>query len=461
MSDDSFDCVIIGAGMSGLAAGIRLAMYNNKVCILESHSIEGGLNSYYQRKGFKLDVGLHALTNFAPKGNKKGPLGKLLKQLRIPYDLFHLKQQIQSRVAFADCSLKFTNELDILISEVEENFPSEKENFLRLVKHIQDFNELDYDNKYISAKEVVSNFIKDPLLNEMIFCPVLIYGSAWENDMDFSQFVIMFKSIFLEGFSRPQGGVRTILNLLLERFKELGGEIRFRSAVEEIKVEGNKAIGVILKSGHFIRTNKILSSAGLVETQSLLGRENNPEHVGKMAFTESIVLLDKKPCEFGVEDTIIFYNQGTKYNYSCPSTLYDKSSAVLCLSNNFLEDDEQQGIYRVTNMANFEMWNQLERAHYREEKNKVLLNAKDTIKRFIPLFEGKELLNDVFTPKTVKRFTRHENGCVYGSPVKIKNGKTDIDNLFLCGTDQGFLGVVGAMLSGISMANLHVLMGGR
>jgi hypothetical protein len=30
-------------------------------------------------------------------------------------------------------------------------------------------------------------------------------------------------------------------------------------------------------------------------------------------------------------------------------------------------------------------------------------------------------------------------------------------NLYLCGTDQGFLGIVGAMLSGISMANYHIL----
>jgi hypothetical protein len=29
--------------------------------------------------------------------------------------------------------------------------------------------------------------------------------------------------------------------------------------------------------------------------------------------------------------------------------------------------------------------------------------------------------------------------------------------VFLCGTDQGMLGIVGAMLSGISIANQHLL----
>ena len=36
-----YDAVIIGAGMSGLAAGIRLAMFDQKVCILEKHLISG------------------------------------------------------------------------------------------------------------------------------------------------------------------------------------------------------------------------------------------------------------------------------------------------------------------------------------------------------------------------------------------------------------------------------------
>ena len=41
-----YDTIIIGAGMSGLAAGIRLAHYEKKVCILERHTIPGGLNSF-------------------------------------------------------------------------------------------------------------------------------------------------------------------------------------------------------------------------------------------------------------------------------------------------------------------------------------------------------------------------------------------------------------------------------
>ena len=55
---------IIGAGMSGIAAGIRLAHFGKKVCIFERHYVPGGLNSFYALDGRKYDVGLHAMTNF-------------------------------------------------------------------------------------------------------------------------------------------------------------------------------------------------------------------------------------------------------------------------------------------------------------------------------------------------------------------------------------------------------------
>ena len=91
-----YDTIIIGAGMSGLAAGIRLAYYDQRVCILERHTTIGGLNSFYRQGGRNYDVGLHAMTNFTPKGTRTGPLARLLRQLRIGWDEFGLCPQIGS-----------------------------------------------------------------------------------------------------------------------------------------------------------------------------------------------------------------------------------------------------------------------------------------------------------------------------------------------------------------------------
>jgi phytoene dehydrogenase-like protein len=463
MPNSKYDTIIIGAGMSGLAAGIRLSMYNKKVVILEKHTISGGLNSYYTRGKRKFDVGLHALTNFVTPKDRRKPFNKLMKQLRIPYEEFKLHPQNYSIIQFPDKNLKFTNEINFLIEEINCNFPHEIDGFMKLLAHIKNFNEVDLSNETVMAKVVVRNFIKDESLIEMIFCPLLIYGSAWENDMDFSQFVIMFKSIFLEGFGRPSGGVRTIIDLLLKRFEECGGELRFKSEVTRIISKNEKITSVEINGNEVIDCDTILSSMGLPETLAVIDCENlSIPRVGNLSFTESILITDKKPKELGIDATIIFYNNRPEYLYQRPMSLFDSESAVVCFPNNFTHDDFDEGILRITNIANFDLWNeqlQESRHLYLEKKNDVFNQSLNILKNCGLNSNYEVLFKDIFTPTTIKRYTGHFGGTVYGSIDKSRNGQTAIQGLFICGTDQGFLGIVGSMLSGISMANLHILSG--
>ena len=216
MKDSHYDVAIIGAGMSGLAAGIRLAHFGRKVCIFERHNAPGGLNGFYSFSGRKYDVGLHAMTNFVPPGVKGTPLGKLLRQLRIDRDEFALCPQKQSRIAFRDCSLRFTNDFAVLEAEVAARFPGQADGWRALVQVVRSYDDVALDARPVSARELVGRHLSDPLLVDMIFCPVMYYGSAQERDMEFGQFVTMFKALFLEGFARPLEGVRVILRVLLE-----------------------------------------------------------------------------------------------------------------------------------------------------------------------------------------------------------------------------------------------------
>jgi len=455
-----YDTIIIGAGMSGLAAGIRLAMFDQKVCILEKHKVPGGLNSYYERFGRRLDVGLHAMTNFCRKGEKGRPLTKLLKQLRIPYEQLELYPQHFSRIVFPRRQLSFSNDQQLLISEIARCFPRQKENFSRLLEVVLRFDDVNLQNRYQSAKEKVRGFITDENLLEMIFCPLLIYGSAWENDMDFSQFVIMFKSIFLEGFSRPKNGVRSIIHLLIEKYLQLGGELRLGAGIRKIDVENGVVRQVILENGEILQAGRVMSSIGLPETMNMVSEPQECPAAGAMSFTETILFFDKKPAEQGILETIIFYNNREQYLYRKPDELCDYDSAVVCFPNNFAHDDYDEGVIRVTFIANFEKWNELDRPVYLLKKKEVRDQSLALIKQLFPRFDAKLNYWDVFTPRTIMRYTGHLRGAVYGTTQKVRDGRTAIKNLFICGTDQGFLGIVGAMLSGISMANLHCLMNG-
>lgn len=459
-----YDAVIIGAGMSGLAAGIRLAMFDKKVLILEKHIISGGLNSYYSRREkstkeiLDFDVGLHALTNFAKKGERRKPLTKLLKQLRIPYDSLKLCEQTHSLIQFKSENLKFSNDFELLESEIAKKFPKEIDQFRKFVLFLNEFNEVDLKNTYLPAREKLGEYFTDKLLIEMILAPLLIYGSAWENDMDFSQFAIMFKSIYMEGFSRPEGGVRTILNLLESRYAEVGGEIKYRALVENIDTSGETKI-IHLKNGESLKTKMIFSSAGLPETNKMLETSKQTEApIGKLSFMESLIVLkDKTPLK-NFDPTIVFYNDSDIYTYKKPTDYFDASSAVFCLPDNYERNKlgEGHGIVRVTYMANFDLWNTASKEKYKEMKERVLSQALELSSTFLKSSLD-VFYQDVFSPRTIKKYTGHIDGTVYGSTLKKRDGKSGVDGVYLIGTDQGFLGIVGAMLSGISIANLYGL----
>jgi phytoene dehydrogenase-like protein len=471
MKDSHYDVAIIGAGMSGLAAGIRLAHFGKRVCIFERHNAPGGLNSFYALAGRKFDVGLHAMTNYVPAGVKGTPLGKLLRQLRIERDEFALCPQKQSKVSFGpqgETTLKFTNDFTVLDAEVTTKFPAQADGWRRLVQLVKTYDDVSLDAKAVSARATVAGFLTDPLLIDMIFCPVMYYGSAQERDMEFGQFVIMFKALYLEGFARPRDGVRVIIRVLLEKYREAGGERRMKCGVAKIIEREGRAAVLQLDDVTEVTADHVISSAGYPETLRMCEPSHTAEadaNTGALSFCETISVFKQAPAAWGWgDDTIIFFNDSARFDYAAAREAVDPRSGVICIPNNFdyAGGELPEGLFRVTCLANYAQWSALAEPEYQAAKKLSLETMQRSARRFLPPIDDATLAanlvtTDMFTPRTVRKFTGHLNGAIYGAPHKIRDGRTHLRNLYLCGTDQGFLGIIGAMLSGISMANYHIL----
>ncbi len=186
--------------------------------------------------------------------------------------------------------------------------------------------------------------------------------------------------------------------------------------------------------------------------------EIDPKAIGQLSFIESMSILNCEPRALGVDRTIVFFNDSEKFHWRRPDELADVRSGVICSPNNFLYDQPlEEGIVRITALANFDRWQSLAEPDYRAAKRDWYEQMLASAVRFVPDFRGSIVASDMFTTTTIKRFTGHENGAVYGAAVKHYDGQTHLKNVFLCGTDQGFLGIIGSIVSGISMANRHVL----
>jgi len=464
-----YDAVIIGAGMSGLAAAVRLGMYGRKVLVLERHNTAGGLNSFYARGNRKYDVGLHALTNWVPEGAKGAPLVKLMRQLRIRREELDLCPQLGSRVAMAGKNLRLDNDFDHLLADVAEQFPGSVDRFRALDAWIAGLDEASLDAPGGSARALLDERLGDPLLRDMLLLPTCFYGSALEDDIEVSQFAIMWRSLFREGFARPFIGVRQVIRLLLERCREHGVERRMKCGVRSLEVRAGRVAALVLDDGSEVTADAVYSSAGAVETRRLrsdVAPLAGAAEVGRLGYAETIATYEPAAfAGFGWKDTIVFFCDDERFGYRSPADLVDPRSGVICIPNNYRYGEGRtldEGWLRVTALANHDAWCRLPEAEYRAQKQAWCGRLNRVARAHLPavadsVHDAALTSTDVFTPRTVRKFTGHLNGAIYGSTVKRRDGRTDVANLFLIGTDQGFLGVTGAMLSGISMANLHGL----
>ena len=355
-----YDVAIIGAGLSGLAAGIRLAHFGKRVCIFERHNAAGGLNGFYSLGGRKYDVGLHAVTNFVPPGAKGAPLAKIFRQLRIDREEFALCPQRGSRVAFGprgERQLRFSNDFGLLESQVAAQFPRQIDGFRRIAALVRDA-PLAGTGAGGSARAALRESIDDPVLEDMLLCPLMFYGSAREDDMDLSQFSIMFRALFLEGFARPLDGVRVIMRVLLAKYRAAGGERRMKCGVRRIVEREGRAAALILDSGEEVEAGQILSSIGAAETGALMG--DTPKAGRTLGYVETISVLNRPPAAFGWgDDTIVFFNDSDRFEYREPGGQVDLRSGIICFPNNFEYGPGRglaEGLLRITCLANYGSW---------------------------------------------------------------------------------------------------------
>lgn len=454
-----YDTLILGAGMSGLAAGVRVAMFGQRVCIVERHTTIGGLNSYYRLRGRTFDVGLHALTNYAPRGSRRSPLAKVLRHLRLSYDELELAPQRGSAICFPGVTLRFNNHLDLLREEIRREFPAAIDRFDRLVATLPGYGDLSRPGTQVPTRQILDQALASPRLADMLLCPVLFYGGSREEDIDFGQFAVLFRAIFLEGLGRPRAGVRRILKLLVRQYKRFGGELRLRSAAVRIVIQGRRAVGVTLADGTELTARRILSSIGWRETLRLCGRQDpGLPPPGRLSLVETISVLDQPPGGFGLEQSTVFYCDQDRFRYVRPAEPVNVHSGVICAPDNFAYGQPaDQALVRVSCLANYERWAAMPPEEYRQAKRTWYAAMAAAACRFVPDFRPHVIDADMFTPPTIYRYTGHEEGAIYGSPRKRYDGRTGVQNLYLCGTDQGLVGVVGALTSGIAMANRHVL----
>lgn len=275
--------IIIGAGLGGLSAGIRLAAKGHRVEIYEKSDQPGGKAYVIERDGYRFDAGPTVIT----AAFMFDELWKLAGRRREDY--FELRPCEPYYRLFNHEGRKFDygGDEQAILAEIERFSPGDREGYLRFMQstkpifekgfveladqpflHFGDMLRVAPDllklKSYLSTYQYVSQYIKDDFLRRAFsFHPLFIGG----NPFDASSIYAMIHYLEREwGIYYAVGGTGAIVKAMARLFTEIGGTLHLNAPVDEILIAGREVAGVRLGDGNVRHCDKVVSNADAAYT---------------------------------------------------------------------------------------------------------------------------------------------------------------------------------------------------
>jgi phytoene dehydrogenase-like protein len=248
---------IIGAGLGGLLAGASLVKKGHDVTIFEKLSYPGGRFTNFDKLGFGLSTGaLHMIPHA-----EKGPLGTMLKELETDVEIVYCKPEGYYRIDGRD---HLQSELPGLFSL------KDKAKILAIVASLK-FGAAPDDTTF---REWLRKRIDNELVMQITdsFCGWGLSINA--DEISAREMIAITTNINkLRGPGVPVGGCMGVTSALVRQIKEGAGKIHYKTPATKIKIEEEKATGLLTLEGDF-DFDIVISDIGPKETIRLAGEEN-------------------------------------------------------------------------------------------------------------------------------------------------------------------------------------------
>ncbi len=269
--------VVIGTGIGGAAVSALLASQGAKPVVIERSAIVGGKAGAYDRRGCKMEVGIH----IAPRG-KKGPLGEIAKLTGANIDFVDMSPVV--RLIYGENERKLPQKLASvksafnIISTIKPAF-SEYGGLMRFSWLVWKSKSLDEASSYygMSAHKLLTRYFTDPDMHAfMNYCSSIMFVMS-TSEVSAAQFLVGLNNWFSDGATAyPKGGYGAIPQAYLDVCEQSGGSLKLKEKAEEIVVDDGKVVGVKTNKG-FYPADIVVSNAGILKTVDLCGEGVFPE----------------------------------------------------------------------------------------------------------------------------------------------------------------------------------------
>jgi phytoene desaturase len=301
--------VVVGAGLAGLSAALRLAGAGRRVTVLEREAVPGGRAGVISGDGYSFDNGPTVLTMPDLIADAFDAVGESMSDWLelLPIDPLY-------RAWYADGShLDVKADPEAMAEEVARVCgPQEADGYRRYVDFVstlyrhemKDFIDRNIDSPldlltpnlarlaavgaFRRMTPKVTQYLKDPRTERVLSFQAMYAGMSPFDALALYCVIAYMDSV--AGVFAPRGGMHAVPQALAAAAAKHGVEFRYGCEVERVELRGRRAVAVQTKDGDRIACDAVVLNPDLpVAWRDLLGRE--PWSVRRLRYSPSCYLL--------------------------------------------------------------------------------------------------------------------------------------------------------------------------
>jgi phytoene desaturase len=301
--------VIVGAGLAGLSAALRLAGAGRSVTVIERESVPGGRSGLLQKDGYAFDTGPTVLTMPSLIEDAFNSVGEEMKDwldlipLRPLYRAFyHDGSQLD---VYPDTKEMEAEIAKVIGSEEAIGYRNYVDFVTKLYKYeINDFIDRNIDSPFglltpnlarliaiggfrkLSPK--VSQFLKDPRTQKVYSFQAMYAGVSPQQALAIYAVIAYMDSV--NGVFFPRGGMHAVPRALAAAAEKHGVKFKYSTTAATIEKSNGRATAVITTDGERIPCDALILNPDLpVAWKELIGKE--PWSIKRLNYSPSCVTM--------------------------------------------------------------------------------------------------------------------------------------------------------------------------